>query len=119
MKQKLKYLIIICLLTVMMFSLTACGNKENENISNDDKQVVEDLNEESVETKKVKVSSDYTKWPSGVYDVYGIPEYNAGTLAFAMPNDELGGVYYSTTINELKNYINLLLDKGFRISEED
>ena len=60
MKQKLKYLIIICLLTVMMFSLTACGNKENENISNDDKQVVEDLNEESVETKKVK--EEHPEW---------------------------------------------------------
>lgn len=119
MKQKLKYLFIICLLTVMMFSLTACDNKEPENADKVDEQAAAESNEEKVETKKVNVSSDHTKWPVGVYDVYGIPEYTAGTLVFAAPNDELGRVYYSTTFNELKNYINLLLDKGFRISEED
>lgn len=98
---------------LMLISLTGCSN-DNETL------VIETNNEdEFVQEIKAETSGDYTKWPSGVYNAYGIPEYTYGEVTFAVPYSEKGEVCLNTSITELRAYINLLLTKDFKISESD
>ncbi len=100
----------------MLVGLTGCSN-ESENAttetSNEDEVMQED------EGIKIETSGDYTKWPSGVYNAYNIPEYTFGEVGFAVPYSETGEVYLNTSLTELRAYINLLTAKDFKISESD
>ncbi len=112
MNKVLKYVLVIMILVFGLFTLTGCGkNTENNELGNEQTD-----NKKEIE---IVLSSDTTKWPNGIYDAYGIPEYKAGTFEFAFPNNENGEVYISTTFSEFKAYMNELMDKGFRIEDYD
>ena len=67
----------------------------------------------------VKLSKATDKWPSGVYDAYGVPEFKAGKVSFTYPEDESGAVYMQCTREDMLAYVDALLAKGFRISDID
>ena len=47
------------------------------------------------------VTNETNKWPSGVYDVYGIPKCTSGKLVYAMPNSEVGEVFAITLLKNV------------------
>lgn len=114
MKKTITYILVAIILIFSLICLTGCGNSEQ--ITNSEENSVNAENSEKVE---VVTSGEYKKWPSGVYNAYGIPEYTYGEVVFAEPYSENGSVHLNTTITELRSYVNLLITKDFKINEEN
>lgn len=114
MKKTITYVLIIMLLVVGIFALTGCSSNEK----NGGFGALDKVNEE-IEKVEVVPATDHTKWPAGVYGAYGLPEYTAGTLQFSVPGETQGVTFIKTTYDEFKSYLTGLLDKGYRMIEED
>lgn len=113
MKKVLIYGTMAVVCVTGMFALTGCSNKEESAGGEVDKSGTA-----VVETVKEIVLSDATdKWPSGVYDYYGLPEYTDGTLVYTKPNSDKAEVYYNTTVENFDIYLQKITAKGFRFSE--
>lgn len=95
-----------------MFTLTGCSKKGEEG----DVSAKAGTSSVQESAKEVKVSKDTSKWPSGVYDYYGIPEYKYGTFVYAEEEAKDGKVYFDTTFDDAKKYLTELEGKGLRYS---
>jgi hypothetical protein len=108
----MKKLIALALTLVLALSLAACGGSGNNNSDNSDNS------SEASDAGQIQTSSATDRWPSGVYGALGIPEYTAGRVVYAYPDDESGHVYiHETTREDLLAYVEELRAKGFRLSE--
>lgn len=116
MKKVLIYGTMAVVCVTGMFALTGCSNKEGSAGGESDKSGTTVV-EESRPTEII-LSDATDKWPSGVYDYYGIPEYTSGSLVYARPNNKYGDVYYQTTMDELDSYLKNVTNKGIRIDEK-
>ena len=110
MKKILTYTLVIMILVAGIFVLTGCSSNETNG--------GQETMPENQEVVEIVTNTDYTKWPKGVYDAYKIPEYTAGTHAISMIDDKNGTTFRKTTFSEFETYINGLLDKGYRMSED-
>lgn len=115
MKKVLIYGTMAVVCVTGMFALTGCSNKE-ESVGGEKDKTGTTVVEES-RPKEIVLSDASDKWPAGVYDYYGIPEYTSGTLVYAQPNSNLGEVYFNTTLDEFDAYIKDIEAKGFRYAE--
>ena len=130
-------LLALSLVLVLVLALSACGVKDSmQNAISDaltgestsgtgahtneaDNSSSSNGSDSNPGTGRVTLSNATDQWPSGVYNAYGIPEYKAGKVIYAYPEDESGNVFIQTTREDLLAYIDGLLAKGFRMSEGD
>lgn len=115
MKKKIFKDVLIFIMLIVLLALTGCEEKEEKSESKTVK-MQNAIEYYEIEKKDVIVTADTNKWPSGVYDVYGIPKCTQGKLVYAMPNSEIGEVFYKATITDFKAYVNKLMDAGFRMN---
>lgn len=101
----MKKLLVLAVSLALVLSLAACGGDNGSPAGNNG--------------GTTKLSSATDKWPSGVYNPLGVPEYKAGKLVYAYPNDEGGNVFYNTTREEVIAYIDSLKEKGFHMYENN
>lgn len=115
MKKKILKDLLIFIVLICLLALTGCEEKEVKT-ENKTVKMQNAIEYYEIEKKDVTVTADTNKWPSGVYDEYGIPKCTQGKLVYAMPNSEIGEVFYKATAADLKAYVNKLIDAGFRMN---
>lgn len=115
MKKIIIYMLVFVMLTCGLVVLTGCGTDEETTDAEGNNEIIE----EDEEKTQIVTTGEYTKWPSGVYGAYGIPEFTQGTIGFAEPYSENGTVYINTDLTSLRSYIYMLTAKDFRISDSD
>lgn len=116
MKKKVLKDVLIFIALIIVLTLTGCEKKEEKIQEAKTVKLPKAIEYYEIEKKEVSVTNESNKWPSGVYDVYGIPKCTSGKLVYAMPNSEVGEVFIKGTPNDLKAYVNKLIDAGFRMN---
>lgn len=116
MKKKVLKDVLIFIALIIVLTLTGCEKKEEKIQEAKTVKLPKAIEYYEIEKKEVSVTNETNKWPSGVYDVYGIPKCTSGKLVYAMPNSEVGEVFIKGTPNDLKAYVNKLIDAGFRMN---
>lgn len=115
MKKIIIYTLVFVMLALSLIVLTGCGTSEKIADVDGNDEAIEDVEEKP----EIVTTGEYTKWPSGVYGAFEIPEFTQGTIGFAEPYSENGTVYVNTDLASLRSYIYTLTAKDFRISDAD
>ena len=80
MKKKVLKDVLIFIALIIVLTLTGCEKKEEKIQEAKTVKLPKAIEYYEIEKKEVSVTNETNKWPSGVYDVYGIPKCTSGKL---------------------------------------
>ena len=100
----MKKIWILCFALAVAFAFAACGGSDGGS-------------DDGSNGAGAKTSDSTDQWPSGVYEAYGIPQFKAGKIVYAIPDDPAGSVMFNASREELTAYIDSLLEKDFHMAD--